>query len=134
MINGSQKVKLEKRFIEFKNYNRQIPNPFKIYADFKCLLKMLILELMMILLVILPNIKTMFPVVFAYKLVCLNDKFSKDIVFSRGKNAVFKFIQCIFKECDYSREVRGKHFNNNLVMTAEQNEEFERIFVEFVAN
>ena len=33
---------------------------------------------------------------------------------------------CIFKECDYCRSVRKKRFNKNLVMTAEQNEEFER--------
>ena len=34
-----QNVKLEKGFITFKNFNRQIPVPFKIYADFECLLK-----------------------------------------------------------------------------------------------
>ena len=39
LINGAQNVKLEKGFIEFKNYSRQIPVPFKIYADFECLLK-----------------------------------------------------------------------------------------------
>ena len=31
LINGGQRVKLEKGFISFKNYNRQIPVPFKIY-------------------------------------------------------------------------------------------------------
>ena len=39
MINNEQNVKLEKGFLEFKNFNRQIPVPFKIYADFECLLK-----------------------------------------------------------------------------------------------
>ena len=39
LINGGQNVKLEKGFIKFKNFNRQIPVPFKIYADFECLLK-----------------------------------------------------------------------------------------------
>ena len=39
LINGGQNVKLEKGFIEFKNFNRQIPVPFKIYAEFACLLK-----------------------------------------------------------------------------------------------
>ena len=39
MNNGGQNVKLEKGFIEFKNYSRQIPVPFKIYADFECLSK-----------------------------------------------------------------------------------------------
>ena len=38
-INGAQSVRLEKRTIEFKNYFKQIPVPFKIYADFECNLK-----------------------------------------------------------------------------------------------
>ena len=39
LINKGQNVKLAKGFIEFKNFNRQIPVPFKIYADFERLLK-----------------------------------------------------------------------------------------------
>ena len=39
MINGKQNVKLKKGFISFKNYSRKIPVPFKIYADFECILK-----------------------------------------------------------------------------------------------
>ena len=39
LINGGQRVKLEKGFIEFNNFNKMIPAPFKIYADFECLLK-----------------------------------------------------------------------------------------------
>ena len=39
MINGKQNVKLEKGFIKFKNYSRQRPVPFKIYADFECISK-----------------------------------------------------------------------------------------------
>ena len=35
-INGGQSAKLEKRTIEFKKYFKQIPVPFKIYADFDC--------------------------------------------------------------------------------------------------
>ena len=33
-INDAQLVKLEKGTIEFKNYFKQMPAPFKIYADF----------------------------------------------------------------------------------------------------
>ena len=33
-INGAQSVKLEKGTTEFKNYFKQMPAPFKIYADF----------------------------------------------------------------------------------------------------
>ena len=39
IINDRQRVKLEKRFIEFNNFNKMIPCPFNIYADFECLLK-----------------------------------------------------------------------------------------------
>ena len=39
VINGTQGVKLEEGFISFKIYSRQIPVPFKIYADFECILK-----------------------------------------------------------------------------------------------
>ena len=38
-INGKQSVKLEEGIIEFENYFKQIPVPFKIYADFECNLK-----------------------------------------------------------------------------------------------
>ena len=35
-IYGKQSVKLEKGITEFENYSKQIPVPFKIYADFEC--------------------------------------------------------------------------------------------------
>ena len=35
-INGKQSAKLEERAIEFENFSKQIPVPFKIYADFDC--------------------------------------------------------------------------------------------------
>ena len=44
----------------------------------------------------------------------------------RGKNADLKFIRSIFKEYGYCRDLVKKHFNKNLIMSAEQNEEFER--------
>ena len=39
-INGEQSVKLEEGIIEFQNYFKQMSVPFKIYADFKCNLKL----------------------------------------------------------------------------------------------
>ena len=38
-INGPQSVGLGKESIKFKNYFKQIPVPFKIYANFECNLK-----------------------------------------------------------------------------------------------
>ena len=39
VINGKQSVKLKRSSIRFKNYSKQIPVPYKIYADFECILK-----------------------------------------------------------------------------------------------
>ena len=37
--NGKQSVRLQKGIIEFESYFKQIPVPFKIYADFECNLR-----------------------------------------------------------------------------------------------
>ena len=39
IINGKQSVKLKSSSISFKNYFKQIPVPFKIYADFERFLR-----------------------------------------------------------------------------------------------
>ena len=39
VINGKENVKLGKGSISFKNYSKQLPTPFKIYADFQCILR-----------------------------------------------------------------------------------------------
>ena len=125
-INRAQNVKLEKGFIESKNYSRQNPVPFKICADFGCLLKSCNSGINNDCFSYTSKYQDHVPCIFAYKLVCIDNKFSKDVVLYRGKNTVYKFIQCIFKEYCYCRRVMKKHFNQNLVMTAEQNEDFER--------
>ena len=38
-ITDKQSVKLEKGIMEFENYYKQIPVPFKLYADLECSLK-----------------------------------------------------------------------------------------------
>ena len=35
-INGAQSVRFAKGAIAFKNYFKQIPVPFKVFADFEC--------------------------------------------------------------------------------------------------
>ena len=126
MINGAQNVKLEKGFIEFKNFNRQIPVPFKIYADFEYLLKNVDSCINNDCFSYTSKYQDHIPCSFVYKLVCVDDKFSKDFVLYRGKNAVLKFIQCIFKEYEYCKYMMKKHFNKDLIMSALENEEFER--------
>ena len=38
-MNGKQSVKLKSDSISFKNYFKQLPVSFKIYADFECIFK-----------------------------------------------------------------------------------------------
>ena len=65
------------------------------------------------------------PCSFAYKLVCVDDKFSKPIVVFRGKNAASKFIKAILKEYEYCKKVMKKLFNKNLIMTEEEEKQFQ---------
>ena len=133
MINEKQNVKLGKGFIEFKNFNKQIPAPFKIYADFECILESCDVGIDNECFSYTRKYQDHIPCSFAYKVVCIDNKYSKDIVLHRGKNAVFKFIELILKEYGYCRRVMKKNFNKNLVMTAEENKDLkELIFVGFV--
>ena len=65
------------------------------------------------------------PCSFAYKLVCVDDKFSKPIIVFRGENAAFKFIEAILKEYEYCKKVMKKHFNKYLIMTEKEEEQFQ---------
>ena len=124
-IHGKQSVKLKGGSIEFKNHFKQLAVPFKIYADFE---------------VVLEGVKSSdknnntsytekyqdhIPCSFAYKVVCIYNKFSKPVVRYRWRNAVHKFIEAIFKEYDYCKKIIKKHFNKNLIMSAEDEKGFQ---------
>ena len=59
------------------------------------------------------------PCNFAYKVVCIDDKFIKPVVLYRRENAVNKFIEAILNEMTYCRGVIKKHFDKNLLMSEE---------------
>ena len=102
--------------------------PFKIYADFECILK--------------KNKKCdengnsdsswsvkmqdHIPCGFGYKVVCVDDKFTKDIVIYRGKDCVDKFVDAILSEYEYCKSVMRDHFNKNLIMSMEEKEVFQK--------
>ena len=54
------------------------------------------------------------PCRFAYKNVCIDDRFRKPVVLYKGKNLVHKFIARILNEYEYCRRVVIKQFNKNL--------------------
>ena len=103
-----------------------IPCPFKIFGDFECLLKEVDIGVNNDCFSYTAKYQDHIPCSFVYKLVCVDDKYSKDVLLFRGKNAVFKFIQSIFKVYSYCRGVMKKHFNKNLVMSVDEEEKFER--------
>ena len=88
-INGAQSVGLEKGTIGLKNYFKQIPVPFKIYTDFERNLK---------------NVEKYegsyskkhqdhIPCSSAYKLVCVDDKFSKSIAVLKAKMQLINLLK-----------------------------------------
>ena len=79
-INGTQCVKLEKGAIEFRKYFKQLPVPFKIYADFETNLESIEIFEGTYSKIYQDHI----PCSFVYKVVCIDDKFTKPIVFFFG--------------------------------------------------
>ena len=102
-INGTQSVRLDKGTTDFKNYFKQLLVP--VYADFQ------------------SNLKSVesyegsyskkyqdhIPHSFSYKLVYVDDKFSKLIVVFRGENATLNFIKAILKQYEYCKKVMKKN-------------------------
>ena len=104
-INGAQSVRLEKGTIEFKNYFKQIPVPFKIYADFACNLESIESYEDSYSKIYQDRI----PCGFAYNLACVDNEFSKPIVVFKGENAVCKFPKAILNEYQYCKKVIKKY-------------------------
>ena len=84
-INDKQSVNLEKGIIEFKNYFKQLPVPFKIYADFEC--KVLTQK----------NIKNMFLVVMLRKLFVLMIDLVKRLLFIEVKMLLMNLLKQFLK-------------------------------------
>ena len=103
VINGKQRVKLKSGSISLKNYFKQLPVPFKVYADFECILK----EIKISDKNNSPYTEKYYEHIacsFAYKVVYIDNKFSKKVVLYKGKNAVYRFIKAIFEEYDYCKK------------------------------
>ena len=61
---------------------------------------------------------------YEYKLVRVDDKFSKPFKTYLGNDTVYNFINSMIEESKYCNKVMKKHFNKELVMTKEDNEDF----------
>ena len=108
-INGKQSVKLKKGIIKFE----QIPVSFKIYADFGCNLKSVKCNEG-------SYTENHIPCSFAYKIVCIDDRFTKSTIIYRGENAAYEFIKAILKEYKYCKKIMKEYFNKHLIMSEEE--------------
>ena len=58
------------------------------------------------------------------KLVCVNDTFSKPFKIYLGEEVVYNFINNMIEESKYCTDMMKKHFNQERVMTKEDNGNF----------
>ena len=127
-INGKQAIKMPKKgqHVNFRNYHKQIPAPFVIYADFEAITEKVH--------GCLPNNEKSYTEAYqkhidcgyGYKLVChYNDEFSKPVQVFRGENAVYNFMEKMIEEVEWCKSIIKKHFNKPLVMTEKNKLDFE---------
>ena len=104
-MNGKETVKLRSGSIKFKNYFKQLAALLEIYANFEFLLKLVR--------GIDRNNNTSYTEKyqkhifrsFTYKVVCVDDRFRKSVVFYTVINATNRFIETILEEYSYCKSV-----------------------------
>ena len=118
LINECQAVSYESGTINFRNYEKQVPLPFKIYADTECFSKR-------------TNsydaeYKTKYqehiPNSIGVKLVCIDDGFTLPVINFKGGDCVNTFIKWIFRQQKQINRVIKEHFNKRLTMTTQDEE------------
>ena len=128
-INGKQPINMPEKGdkVFFKNYHKQLPVPFVIYADFEALTKKIQ--------GCQPNNEKSYTEAYqkhtdcgyGYKVVCCyDDKYSKPVQIHRGENAVHKFMENMLEEVNWCKSIMKKHFNKPLEMTMENEIDFKK--------
>ena len=115
-INGVQSVNVEEGIIKFENYSKQLAVPLKIYADFECNLQ----DTEIYEGCCTKKYDDHVPCSYAFKVVCIDDRFSKLVVVYRGESGAYGFIKAFLKEYKYCKNIMKKHFNKNLIMSEEE--------------
>ena len=89
-----QSVAVEEGIIKLENYSNQLSVPFKIQADFECIFK----DTKIYEGSCTEKYHDHVPYSYAFKVVCIDNRFSKPIAVYRGENAADEFIRAILKE------------------------------------
>ena len=106
LINNTQAVKYETGIIKFKNYEKQIPIPFKIYADKECLLWRIDIDEGKYTKLYQKHI----PNSIGAKLVCIDNRFTLPTIIFERKKCINKFIKWIFTQQQRINQIIKKHF------------------------
>ena len=129
LINGKQAIQMPEKghIVNFKNYYKQLPVPFVIYADFEAITEKV--------LGCQPNTEKSYTDAYqkhtdcgyGYKVVCCYDnEYTKPVQIHRGENAVFKFMENMLEEVNWCKSIINKHFNKPLIMTKENKRDFKK--------
>ena len=130
LINHTEAVKYETGIIKFKNYGKQIPLVFKIYADTECFLKRI-------------NInggkytklyQKHNPNSIGAKLACIDGRFTLDTIFFTGNNCINKFIKWIFRMQEYCNQIINKYFNKKLKMSFDDEKRYQNSQICWICN
>ena len=126
-INGKQAIKMpvSGSKIAFKNYRKQLPTPFVIYADFEAITEKVGEKALQK--SHTEQYQKHTACGYGYKVVCFyDDKFSKPIKIYRGEMVIHKFMKDMLAEVKYCQKVVNDHFSKPLEMTDEDEESFQR--------
>ena len=130
VINGEQAIRMpskDNNTLKYNHYHKQLPAPFVIYADFEALTEKIH--------GCQRNNDKSFTEAYqkhrdcgyGYKVVCCyDDKYTKDVKYYRGENAVYKFLEQMLEEVRYCKNIVKYKFNKPLKMTNVDEEEFRK--------
>ena len=121
LINHTQAVKCETGIIKLKNYGKQIPIAFKIYADTECFLKRINTDE--------DKYKKLYqkhiPNTIGAKLVYIDNRFTLPTIIFERRDCINKFIKWIFIQKKRINLIIDEEFNTKLKMTIENEQKYQ---------
>ena len=100
-LNGAQKTSLPEEgenILEFTNYHKGLKVPFVIYADFESITQPIDRAQMDETRSYTDHYQLHAPCGYAYKVVCIDDEYTKDTVVYRGQDCVENFLKALKQE------------------------------------
>ena len=130
IINGTQGIKMPtigNNILKFNGFNKQLPVPFVIYADFEAITEKIDS--------CQRNDNKSYTEAYqyhrdcgyGYKVVCCyDDKYTREEEIYRGEKAVYRFMEAMLKEVRYCKNVINTEFDKPLKMTKDDEENFQK--------